>query len=213
MDARTLVVPGVATVAAADFDAVIVVDVERDFCPPIDDGTGPIGGALAVEGGDIVAARISAWLDGTDILVAATADHHPPTLPGHFAPAGIDPDYATTWPAHCVAGTRGVEWHPALRLPAQTVVFRKGQRAAAYSGFESPDDLVGWLRHRGVRRVGVVGIALDHCVVATALDAAANGFAVTVVVDLTAAVAEASAVDAMARLGAADVVLGAALAS
>jgi nicotinamidase/pyrazinamidase len=164
--------------------ALIIVDVQNDFCE---------GGSLAVTGGAAVAAGVSAALaadpDGARWAhVVATKDHH--IDPGaHF---GDPPDYITSWPVHCVAGTPGVEFHPALDTARVEAVFAKGERAAAYSGFEgSADgvDLATWLRDRSVSDVDIVGIATDHCVRATALDAARAGFATTVLLGLTAGVA------------------------
>jgi nicotinamidase/pyrazinamidase len=162
--------------------ALILVDVQNDFCE---------GGSLAVTGGAGVARDISAALDvdarGWDHVVA-TRDHH--VDPGaHFS---RDPDYVDSWPAHCVVGTPGVELHANLRTDRIEAVFDKGEHAAAYSGFEGSSDgetLARWLRDRGVTEVDVVGIATDHCVRATALDAAREGFATTVLLDLTAGVA------------------------
>ena len=161
---------------------LIVVDVQRDFCE---------GGSLAVSGGAAVAARIDALLHtdhGYDHVVA-TRDHHIDPG-GHFS---ATPDYVESWPPHCVVGTPGVELHDALTSARFEAVFDKGEHAAAYSGFEgvSADGsrLADWLRTRGVEAVEVCGIATDHCVRATALDAARAGFATTVLLDLTAAVA------------------------
>ncbi|MEV6106925.1 isochorismatase family protein [Streptomyces sp. NPDC051940] len=167
--------------------ALIVVDVQNDFCE---------GGSLAVRGGADVAAAI------TDLVgqatagyrhVVATRDHHIDPG-GHFAE---HPDYVDSWPRHCVAGTEGVGFHPnfapVVASGAIDAVFDKGAYAAAYSGFEGADEngvrLVDWLRARDVTEVDVVGIATDHCVRATALDAAAAGFRTHVLLDLTAGVA------------------------
>ncbi len=119
----------------------------------------------------------------------ATRDHH--VDPGsHFSE---HPDYVDTWPAHCVAGTSGAELTDELDTTAVEAVFDKGERTAAYSGFEAVSDgvpLATWLRERDVDAVEVCGIATDHCVRATALDAARLGFATTVRLDLTAGVAQ-----------------------
>ncbi len=161
--------------------AVIVVDVQRDFCE---------GGSLAVAGGTEVARRVSARLhEGGYDHAVATRDHH--IDPGHhFHP---EPDYRETWPAHCVVGSGGEEFSPALDTSRLEAVFDKGHYSAAYSGFEgtSADGvaLADWLRERGVDSVEVVGIATDHCVRATALDAVKSGFDTTVRLDLTAGVA------------------------
>lgn len=183
--------------------ALIVVDVQNDFCP---------GGSLAVEGGDRVAADISAWLaGGTEHydLVVATQDWHPlaDDVPDfdHFA---SDPDYATTWPVHCCHDTPGAELHPALTLPEGTVRVRKGQSAAAYSGFEGRTDagaeLADVLHDAGIDHLDVVGLATDHCVRATALDGARLGFDVRVLGSLAAGVAPDTtdaAIDEMRQAG------------
>ncbi|NNG20268.1 isochorismatase family protein [Naumannella sp. ID2617S] len=161
--------------------ALIVVDVQNDFCE---------GGSLAVAGGAATARAITELLKGEHdySLVAATRDHH--VDPGaHFAD---QPDFVDSWPAHCRAGTPGADFHPELGFREFDEVFFKGQHAAAYSGFEGASEdgtrLADWLRERGVRRVDVCGIATDHCVRATALDAATEGFDTTVLLPLTAAV-------------------------
>jgi nicotinamidase/pyrazinamidase len=165
--------------------ALIVVDVQNDFCE---------GGSLAVTGGAAVAAAITEHVRtaaGDYAHVVATRDHH--IDPGHhFAE---QPDFLETWPAHCVVGTGGVELHEALDRGPIEAVFDKGEYAAAYSGFEGTAGDVGladWLRGRGVDAVDVVGIATDHCVRATALDAVGNGFSARVLLHLTAGVSEAS---------------------
>ena len=180
--------------------ALIVVDVQNDFCE---------GGSLAVAGGTAVAAAISEHMRtaaGEYAHVVATRDHH--IDPGqHFAQ---QPDFLDTWPAHCVAGTRGVELHPSLDRSPLEAVFDKGAHAAAYSGFEGTTDgvpLADWLRERGVDAVDVVGIATDHCVRATALDAVGNGFATRVLLHLTAGVSEASTAAALDQLRGASVEL------
>ncbi|MFF5171474.1 isochorismatase family protein [Micromonospora sp. NPDC000089] len=164
-------------------NALIIVDVQNDFCE---------GGSLAVAGGAGVAAGISRLLadqPGRWDHVVATKDYH--VDPGaHF---GDPPDFVDSWPRHCVVGTAGSELHPDLATDRVEAIFHKGEHAAAYSGFEGHADdgegLAAWLRRRNVDRVDLVGIATDHCVRATALDAAREGFATTVLLDLTAAVA------------------------
>ncbi|NUS07225.1 MAG: nicotinamidase [Nonomuraea sp.] len=172
--------------------ALIIVDVQNDFCE---------GGSLAVAGGSEVAAAITRHIQehGYDHVVA-TRDYH--IEPGaHFADA---PDYVTTWPAHCVAGTPGADFHPSFDVSEVEEVFSKGSYAAAYSGFEGTSGdgapLADWLRERGVTEVDVVGIATDHCVRATALDAVKNGLAVRVLLDLTAGVAPATTEAALSQL-------------
>ena len=141
--------------------------------------------------------------------VVATRDHH--IAPGgHFAD---NPDYVHSWPAHCVAGTEGVGFHPnfapAIASGAVDAVFDKGAYAAAYSGFEGADEngvsLADWLRARDIDEVDVVGIATDHCVRATALDAADEGFQTTVLLDLTAGVAPETTAKTLDELAAAGV--------
>jgi nicotinamidase/pyrazinamidase len=178
--------------------AIVVVDVQNDFCE---------GGSLAVAGGTDVARGVSRRLaEGGFDHAVATRDHH--VDPGsHFSDA---PDYAATWPRHCVVGTGGVELHPDLDTTHVETVFDKGEYAAAYSGFEGASDgvpLADWLRGRGVDAVEVVGIATDHCVRATALDAARLGFATTVRLDLTAGVAGASTASALEEFRAAGIAL------
>jgi nicotinamidase/pyrazinamidase len=174
--------------------ALIIVDVQNDFCE---------GGSLAVPGGAAVAREISSLLaspgHGYDHVVATKDYHIDPD--GHFAD---EPDYAHSWPVHCVVGTPGSEFHPDLATEPIEAVFRKGAHAAAYSGFEGADDdgtpLAAWLREHGVDQVDVVGIATDYCVRATAADAAANGFDTRVVLGLTAGVDPRTTTDAIASL-------------
>ncbi len=186
--------------------ALIIVDVQNDFCE---------GGSLAVAGGAGVARAINAHLADHDYaVVVATADRH--VDPGaHFA---ADPDFVDSWPAHCVVGTSGADLHPDLDLGPIEAVFAKGAHVAAYSGFEGVTDvppsasgggtsigLADWLAQRGVDAVDVCGIATDHCVRATALDAVAAGLSTTVLLDLTAGVAlptTLAALDALREAGA-----------
>lgn len=180
--------------------ALIVVDVQNDFCE---------GGALAVDGGAAVAAGITGYLQQHPYdVVVATRDWHaalPDTNEGHFA-VDDDPDYVTTWPVHCVAGTPGAEYHPSLGLPTGTVHVVKGESRQDYSGFsgrvvdQEATDLKDLLTGRAIERVDVVGLATDHCVRATALDATAAGFPATVLTDLTAAVAAPTTVAALTDL-------------
>jgi nicotinamidase/pyrazinamidase len=138
--------------------------------------------------------------------VVATRDHH--IDPGaHFAEA---PDFVDSWPRHCVVGTDGVELHPDLDRAPIEAVFDKGEYAAAYSGFEGTADgeaLAEWLRRHDVDTVDVVGIATDHCVRATALDAVANGLKTRVLLGLTAGVSEATTEAALDQLRTAGVTL------
>lgn len=185
--------------------ALIVVDVQNDFCE---------GGSLAVTGGADVAAAVTDLIGdsaGAYRHIVATRDHH--IDPGaHFSD---HPDFVTSWPVHCVAGTEGVGFHPnfapAVASGAVDAVFDKGAYAAAYSGFEGEDEngdgLAAWLRERDVTEVDVVGIATDHCVRATALDAAREGFTTRVLLDLTAGVAPDSTQQALVQLRQAGVEL------
>jgi nicotinamidase/pyrazinamidase len=178
--------------------ALIIVDVQNDFCE---------GGSLAVTGGAAVARAISARLAGGHGYrhVVATRDFH--VDPGsHFSD---HPDYADSWPPHCVAGTSGADFHQDLDTSAVSAVFLKGAHAAAYSGFEGADEagtlLADWLRSREVDSVDVVGIATDYCVRATAADAARGGFATRVLLDLTAGVAPETTAKAIEELRSAGV--------
>ena len=180
--------------------ALVVVDVQRDFCE---------GGSLAVAGGAGVAAAISELLSGEHGYdhVVATRDHH--IEPGaHFSES---PDFVDSWPPHCVVGTDGVDFHDPLTSRKFEALFDKGEYAAAYSGFEGRDaegeTLAGWLSARGVDQVDVCGIATDYCVRATAVDAAAAGFSTTVLLPLTAAVAPDRLPESLTALSEAGVVV------
>ncbi|MUM35300.1 isochorismatase family protein [Mycolicibacterium sp. CBMA 361] len=172
--------------------ALIVVDVQNDFCE---------GGSLAVAGGGAVARAITGLLAQHDYRhVVATADHH--IDPGtHFSD---QPDFQTSWPPHCVAGTPGAEFSTSSGSSTVETVFHKGRYSAAYSGFEGSDadgvGLADWLRDRGVDEVDVVGIATDYCVKATAADAAKAGFRTRVLLDYTAGVSATDSAEAVAAL-------------
>jgi nicotinamidase/pyrazinamidase len=179
-------------------NALIVVDVQPDFCE---------GGALAVTGGNLVAFDVASLIPDYSGLVITTQDWHrplPDTNGGHFVAEFDLPDFETSWPVHCVAGTDGAELHPAVAAAVasrgeQPVSIRKGWGLPAYSGFEGLDGN-GWtlertLRAEGITRVDVVGLATEHCVKATALDALRLGFKVNVVWDMTAAVGGQAAVN------------------
>lgn len=161
-------------------DALIVVDVQNDFVE---------GGSLGVAGGHDVAHDVAALVASNSYtFVVATRDHH--IDPGsHFSDT---PDFVDSWPPHCVVGTVGADFAPPLTLASFDEVFYKGEYAAAYSGFEGASDagvsLAEWLHDRRVTSVDICGIATDHCVNATAIDAAREKFAVRVLLDLTAAV-------------------------
>ena len=170
-------------------DVLIVVDVQNDFCP---------GGALAVpRGGEVVPIvnRLAARFRN----VVLTQDWHPP---GHFSFASSHPGkkpYETIaapygpqvlWPDHCVQGTPGAAFHPALQIPHAALMLRKGMDRAinSYSAFyendrKTPTGLLGYLRERGLTRVFLAGLAFDFCVRYSAEDARREGFAVFVVED------------------------------
>ena len=179
--------------------ALIIVDVQRDFCE---------GGSLAVAGGSQVAEDISALVADHPQRwdhVVATRDYH--IDPGeHFS---TEPDFVDSWPPHCVVGTDGAVFHPNLTVEPEAV-FDKGAYTAAYSGFEGTSGDTGlaqWLRDRSVDDVDVVGIATDHCVRATALDAVTEGMRATVLLDFTAGVARETVDAAIKQLGDAGVTL------
>lgn len=179
--------------------ALIVVDVQNDFCE---------GGSLAVEGGAAVADRITEYLAVSDYTaVVATRDFHIDPGP-HFS---ATPDYIDTWPPHCRVGTPGADFHPALDTKPVEEIFSKGAYTAAYSGFEGNADdgtpLADWLRARHIEAVDVCGIATDHCVRATALDAQAAGFETRILLGLTAAVSPTTAEQALVQLRSAGVEL------
>jgi len=149
-------------------DAIILVDVQNDFCP---------GGALPVAEGDAVVPALNALLRRARVLAVATRDWHPPNHCS-FTPQG------GPWPVHCVAGTPGADFHPALAMERVAHVISKATRPEEenYSDFQGTD-LANLLRKRGIRRVFVGGLATDYCVKATALDAVKHGFETTVLED------------------------------
>ena len=163
--------------------ALVIVDVQNDFCE---------GGNLPVVGGADIAIGINAYVEAQGDAYAhivATKDHH--VDPGaHFSE---HPDFVDSWPVHCVVGTEGADFHTQLETDEIEAIFLKGAHQGAYSGFEGVTaegiGLADWLRERGVDTVDVVGIATDHCVRATALDAQLAGLKTRVLLDLTAGVA------------------------
>lgn len=170
-------------------EVLIVVDPQRDFCP---------GGALAVPDGDAVMPVLNR-LAQQFAHVILTQDWHPP---GHASFASAHPrknpfdtiemPYGpqTLWPDHCVQGTDGAAFHPALDIPHAELVIRKGFHAGidSYSAFRENDHktatgLAGYLRERGIERVTLCGLATDYCVLYSALDARAAGFPARVALD------------------------------
>ena len=170
-------------------DALILVDIQRDFCP---------GGALAVTDGDAVV-DVANRLQPTFDLVVATQDWHPPNhgsfaanhpgkSPGDMVELGGLPQ--VLWPSHCVQGSLGAGFHPDLDLSHASAIIRKGTDPAidSYSGFfdnghRRTTGLAGLLREHGARHLFLVGLATDYCVRFTALDGVREGFAVTVLLD------------------------------
>jgi len=178
---------------AADV-ALIVIDVQNDFCP---------GGALAVGGGDEIVPRINALIEA-HAQVVLTQDWHPA---GHSSFASSHPGAApfssvtmsygpqTLWPDHCIEGTCGAEFHAGLTWTTAQLVLRKGFRKAidSYSAFfendrRTPTGLAGYLRERGISRLVLAGLATDFCVAYSAIDAARLGFESTVRLDACRAI-------------------------
>ena len=169
-----------------DKTALLVIDVQNDFADP--------DGSLAVRGAEAVVAKINieiAMAASAGATVVATQDWHPESTP-HFQKDG------GVWPVHCVADTWGAELHPDLDIPDDAPRVRKGANGEdGYSGFtmrdpttgeETPTELDGRLRERGIERVVVMGLATDYCVQATVLDAARLGYGTAVLTDACAPV-------------------------
>jgi nicotinamidase/pyrazinamidase len=179
--------------------ALFIIDVQNDFTE---------GGALGVDGGAAVAANVTAYLRShhTDYdVVFASRDWHSAVGDngGHFATTS-PPDFVVTWPPHCVEGTTGADYHPALDTSLVDIHIRKGQGEPAYSIFEGTADDGETVRQKldelDVTDVDVVGIATDYCVRASALDALAAHRRVRVLTDLVAGVAADSSVAALGEL-------------
>ena len=175
-------------------DALIVIDVQNDFCP---------GGALAVAGGDEIVGAINALMADFGAVVltqdwhpadhSSFADNHAGAAPFSMVEMPYGPQ--VLWPRHCVQGSSGAAFHAGLTSDRADMVIRKGFRPQidSYSAFfendhKTPTGLEGYLRSRGVERVTLVGLATDFCVGFSALDAAALGFDVTVRMDLCRAI-------------------------
>ncbi|MCU1507210.1 MAG: isochorismatase family protein [Microbacteriaceae bacterium] len=182
--------------------ALFIIDVQNDFTE---------GGALGVDGGAAVAAGVTELLsrhpDSYDVVFASRDWHDADNdNGGHFATVGA-PDFVDTWPVHCVAGTTGAEYHPALDVSLIDIHVRKGQGKPAYSIFEGITDdgetLPEALDRLGATEIDVAGIATDYCVLASALDGIQSGRSVRVLTDLVAGVAPESSEAALERLDAA----------
>lgn len=178
--------------------ALLVIDVQNDFCE---------GGALAVSGGAAVAGKIGKLLESTRYdLVVASRDWHDAdnNNSGHFADSGVEPDYKTNWPVHCVAETTGAQYHPNLNTEAIGEHIFKGQGQNGYSIYEgmtkSGQSFEELLRAHQIGEVDVVGIATDHCVLASALDSKNHGLKVRVISSLTAGVSEVTTEAAIDRM-------------
>ena len=186
-----------------DSDVLLVVDVQNDFCP---------GGALAVPQGDEIVPLVNQLARRFETVVL-TQDWHPK---GHSSFAGSHPGakpydsiqlpygQQILWPEHCVQGTPGAAFHPALDVPQASLIVRKGFRPAidSYSAFfendrTTPTGLGGYLRERGIGRIYLCGLAFDFCVGYSALDAAREGFVVCVIEDACRAIDVAGSADAM----------------
>ena len=157
-------------------DALIVVDVQNDFCP---------GGALAVKDGDQVIPALNRHIDKftkAGLPIFATRDWHPANT-SHFNTSG------GPWPPHCIQGSKGAEFHPDLKLPPDTVIVSAGMGSDedGYSGFLGIDDrgqkLADLLRQRRIERIFVGGLATDYCVKHTVLEGLKEGLKVVLLVD------------------------------
>jgi nicotinamidase/pyrazinamidase len=175
-------------------EALIVVDIQNDFCP---------GGALAVQGGDEIVPLANGLIASFDHVVL-TQDWHPA---GHTSFASSHPGKEpfsmvtmpygeqTLWPDHCVQGSEGARFHPGLEWTKAELVIRKGYDRGidSYSAFyendrTTPTGLAGYLKERGIGKVTLAGLATDFCVAFSALDARAHGFDVTVIMEACRAI-------------------------
>ncbi len=174
--------------------ALLVVDVQNDFCE---------GGSLAVEGGVAVAQRITQHMRHSsafyDLIVASKDYHIRPQ--GHFS---RHPDFVTSWPVHCVAGTLGSHFHPALDHSFFDEVVFKGEYDAAYSMFEgkteSGEALIQLLERKEIEVVEICGIATDYCVLQSGISSLEYGFPTTIFIDLVAGVSPEGSADALEEL-------------
>jgi nicotinamidase/pyrazinamidase len=183
--------------------ALIVVDVQRDLCE---------GGAVALRGGNDVAAAIAMLAQEAEYeAVVATRDWHVDPG-GHFAAPGATPDFETSWPPHCVAGSDGARLHTTLEELEFDAVFDKGHHSGAASGFDSVEHhtgepLDGWLGRHRITAIDVVGMPTEHCVAATALDGVRHGYATRVLRGAIAGLTPGTTADAIRRMSAAGVQL------
>jgi nicotinamidase/pyrazinamidase len=180
-------------------EALLVIDVQNDFCP---------GGLLAVAGGDEIVGGINTLMtDFNSVLL--TQDWHPQAHSSFASSQKSDPFTMSEaaygpqmlWPDHCIQGTQGAEFHPALKTSGDLII-RKGYNPAidSYSAFfendkTTPTGLEGYLRTRGITKLTIVGLALDYCVNFSAVDAAKLGFDVTVRTDLCRAIDQMGSLD------------------
>jgi nicotinamidase/pyrazinamidase len=184
--------------------ALFIIDVQNDFCE---------GGALACAGGAQVAKGISSYLSANPKaydFVFASRDWHTPndSNSGHFPKIGEEPDFTSTWPLHCIAGETGADYHPNLDQSLIDIHIKKGQGQNGYSIFEGVTDsgerIQNLISRLGFKSVDVVGIATDHCVLASSLDAKTFGLEVRVITSLTVGVGNFSteaAIDQMVDAG------------
>ncbi|HEY8429004.1 MAG TPA: isochorismatase family protein [Sandaracinaceae bacterium] len=176
-------------------DALLIVDVQPDFCP---------GGALPVQHGDAVIPVLNRWLAAAvneGIPVYASRDWHPRQHPSFVEQGG-------PWPPHCVQDTPGAAYHPLLQLPHDTVQVAKGTRLDRdqHSAFDETG-IAEHMRKSGVKRLWVGGLALDVCVRATVLDACREGFEVHLLVDATRAIDRDAGRRAIREMGAAGAIV------
>lgn len=154
-------------------DALLIVDVQKDFCP---------GGALPVEGGDEIIPVLNRWIAAAaakDVPIYASRDWHPAD---HISFQG----QGGPWPPHCIQDSEGARFHPKLDLPATAVIVTKGVRfdRDQYSAFDQTGLAVA-LRQNGIRRLWIAGLAEDVCVLATVLDGCREGFEVILIGNAT----------------------------
>lgn len=174
--------------------ALLIVDVQNDFCE---------GGTLEVKRGEEVAHRITEYLrrlsDKYDLIVASKENHRQPA--DHFS---AHPDLISTWPPHCVAGTVGSEFHPALDTSFIDQIVLKGEYRGAYSAFEGStqthESLLELLERKEIEALDICGIATDYCVLQSAVDSLDYGFPTRILLDLVTGVSEERSLDALEDL-------------